>query len=293
MSLDWRNLPALTSLRAFDATARHGGFAGAARSLNVTHAAIAQQVRALEAHLGVSLAVRQGRNVVLTEAGRQLAQTLAESFDAIASGVAQLKDTNANRALRVTTTPFLTERMIMPRLAEFWAAHPGAEISLSPTRTYADIIGEGFDLAIRSLMDFQVRGQPGPGIDSEPVSDTTLIGIVSPKLLEEIGPELKDLPWLWHDVMDLKIEIMARCGIPVETVQQVRVGSANLLLEAVRQGLGATIFNEFIARNEIKAGGIVELPLPRPSMITYHALTPRGPKHPLARPFVDWVRTLF
>ncbi|MEO1795627.1 MAG: LysR substrate-binding domain-containing protein [Pseudomonadota bacterium] len=293
MSLDWRDLPPLTSLRAFDATARHGGFAGAARSLNVTHAAIAQQVRALEAHLGVSLAVRQGRSVQLTEAGQTLARTLGEGFDTIAGGVAHVKDTNAHRALRVTTTPFLTERVIMPKLAEFWAAHPGAEISLSPTRTYADIVGEGFDLAIRSLTDYQDRGQPGRDVDSEVVSDSTLIGIVSPALLDRLGPDVKDLPWLWHDVMDLKIEIMARCGIPVDTVEQVRVGSANLLLEAVRQGLGATIFNEPIARDEIRAGGIVELPLPRPSHITYHALTPKGQKHPLVTPFVSWVRSLF
>ncbi|MCH2078276.1 MAG: LysR substrate-binding domain-containing protein [Rhodobacteraceae bacterium] len=293
MTLDWRNLPPLTALRAFDATARHGGFAEAARSLNVTHAAVAQQVRGLEAHLGLSLAVRQGRNVVFTDASQQLARTLGESFHGIALGVEKRKDANANRALRVTTTPFLTERLIMPRLAEFWAAHPGAEISISRTRTYADIIGEGFDLAIRSLIDFQVRGQPGPGIDREPVSDSTLTGIVAPSLLAKTGPDVKDLPWVRHDVMDPKAEIMSRCGIPVDTVKQVRVGSTNLLLEAVRQGLGATIFNEPIARDEIKARGIVELPLPRPSHITYHALTPKGQKHPLVRPFVDWVRSLF
>jgi LysR family glycine cleavage system transcriptional activator len=93
MSVDWRDIPSLASLRAFDATARHGGFAGAARSLNVTHAAIAQQVRALEADLGMSLAVRQGRNVVLTEAGLQLARSLGEGFDTIAGGIAHLRET--------------------------------------------------------------------------------------------------------------------------------------------------------------------------------------------------------
>ena len=51
--IDWRKMPALTSLRAFAATAREGGFSAAARRLNVTHAAIAQQVRALESDLEV------------------------------------------------------------------------------------------------------------------------------------------------------------------------------------------------------------------------------------------------
>ena len=49
---NWSSLPALSALRALDATARYGGFSGAARSLNVTPAAVAQQVRSLEADLG-------------------------------------------------------------------------------------------------------------------------------------------------------------------------------------------------------------------------------------------------
>ena len=56
-----------------EATATEGSFAGAARALNVTHAAVAQQVRSLEAHLGVRLTARQGRGIVLTPAGEELA----------------------------------------------------------------------------------------------------------------------------------------------------------------------------------------------------------------------------
>ncbi|WP_298987210.1 LysR substrate-binding domain-containing protein [uncultured Roseibium sp.] len=292
MLIDWRNLPPLAALRAFDATARHGGFAGAARSLNVTHAAIAQHVRGLEAHLGVSLAVRQGRKVVLTQSGKQLAHALEDGFDMISSGIARLKEAHANRALRVTTTPFLTERVIMPKLSEFWVAHPGAEISMSPTREYVDVVGEGFDLAVRALLPGQTVGLPGSGLNCETIKETTLIGITSPKLLADYGPEPANLPWLWHDVMDVKLEMMRRFGLPIEQLKRVPIGSANLLLEAVRQGLGVTIFNEAIARDEIETGGIVEMPLPQLVKVGYHALTPKGPEHPLVRPFVAWVRTL-
>ena len=48
---DWRSLPSLTALRAFAATAELRNFSQAARALNVTHAAVAQQVRALEERL--------------------------------------------------------------------------------------------------------------------------------------------------------------------------------------------------------------------------------------------------
>ena len=58
MTTDWRSLPPLTSLRAFAAVAELGGFSQAARALNVTHAAVAQQVRAFEAHLDMAAAWR-------------------------------------------------------------------------------------------------------------------------------------------------------------------------------------------------------------------------------------------
>ncbi len=80
MTVDWRHMPPLTALRALEAVARLGGFSAAARALNVTHAAVAQQVRGLETELGVALLRREGRAVVLTAEGARLAAALAEGF---------------------------------------------------------------------------------------------------------------------------------------------------------------------------------------------------------------------
>jgi DNA-binding transcriptional LysR family regulator len=110
MLFDWRSLPSLTALRAFEATARVGSFAGAARALNVTHAAVAQQVRALEQELGVSLARRQGRQVVLTGAGQRLARTLTAAFTAISDEIIQTRADASSRGLRVTCSPFMAHR---------------------------------------------------------------------------------------------------------------------------------------------------------------------------------------
>ena len=67
--IDWCKMPALTALRAFTVTAREGGFSAAARRLNVTHAAVQQQVRALEADLKCALVWREGRLLHLTPEG--------------------------------------------------------------------------------------------------------------------------------------------------------------------------------------------------------------------------------
>lgn len=291
MLFDWRKMPSLAALRAFDATARHGGFAGAARSLNVTHAAIAQHVRALEAEFGTALATRQGRHVQLTAEGEQLARALSHGFGEIFSAVDATRSNALARGLRVTTTPFLTERLIMPRLADFWASHPGAEISLFPTRDFVDILTDRFDLAIRAMMDSSVRDWPGT--ERVEIARVTLIAIAAPQMLADRSSDAQSLPWLWHDGMEPKINLMRSCGLAIDGIDWVRIGSANLLLEAVRQGMGVTLFNESIAREEIAAGGLVQVKLPEKAEMSYYGVFPKGPKHPLLLPFTEWVKTLF
>ena len=83
MAIDWRSFPSLTSLRAFEAAARSCSFSVAARALNVTHAAVAQQVRALESELGRELLYREGRGLALTAEGARLLAALSEGFRTI------------------------------------------------------------------------------------------------------------------------------------------------------------------------------------------------------------------
>ncbi len=291
MSIDWSRLPSLSALRAFDATARHNGFAGAARSLNVTHAAIAQQVRGLEKELGIRLAVRTGRSVTLTETGVQLAQALNEGFSTIDQGLARIRDTQDRRGLRISTTPLMIDRIIVPRLSEFWVKYPNVEIALSPSRDYVDIVEEGYDLAIRAVPATEPADWPGMSVHR--VATVPVIVIAAPTLLAERGSDLQDLPWIWHDSMGMKLMILRDIGLDPDTLTQVRIGSPNLQLEAVKQGIGVALFNERIARPEIESGDIVEVATPNPNRVSYVAVIPNGPRHRLVDPFVDWVETLF
>ena len=82
-----RRLPPLNALRAFEAAARRGGFAKAAGELAVTPAAVSQQVRLLEAELGVGLFRRLPRGLELTPAGRSALPELGEAFARLARAV--------------------------------------------------------------------------------------------------------------------------------------------------------------------------------------------------------------
>ena len=76
-------LPPLNALRAFEAAARHMSFSDAAGELNVTPAALSQQIKNLEAHLGAEVFRRLNRKVELTEFGRMLVPGVSAGFDAL------------------------------------------------------------------------------------------------------------------------------------------------------------------------------------------------------------------
>ena len=67
-----RRLPSLNALKAFEATARHESFTKAAHELCVTQGAVSQQVKGLEAELGVRLFRRERQRLVITDAGRPI-----------------------------------------------------------------------------------------------------------------------------------------------------------------------------------------------------------------------------
>jgi LysR family glycine cleavage system transcriptional activator len=88
-------LPPLNALRAFEAAARHLSFKLAAHELHVTPAAVGQQVKALEARLGVRLFERLHKQLILTAAGQVYLPGISDGFRRIADATARLKPAGA------------------------------------------------------------------------------------------------------------------------------------------------------------------------------------------------------
>jgi LysR family glycine cleavage system transcriptional activator len=274
-------------LRAFDATARQGSFAEAGRSLNVTHAAVAQAVRGLEAELGVQLVLRAGRTVSLTEAGANLAQSLNAGFGAMVEGIAALRQREARRVLRVATTTFIAEACILPRLAEFWALHPGVEVAMTPSPVSVDLEREGFDMAIRVLED---GWQEPEGLEIRPLVRSPLLATCAPMLA---GRDPLDLPWPDGSCAAWDREQLRKAGIEPDRLQKVQFGSPHLEMSAARQGLMAMLAPEVICRTDLEAGRLVVLPIPGLPFVNYVAVMPRRPRRPAVDRFADWLSTIF
>ena len=285
----WRDLPSLSSLRAFDATARSGSFAEAGRALNVTHAAVTQAVRGLEAELGVALVRRAGRTVGLTDAGERLARALDEGFGTVAAGIAALRDAEARRVVRVTTTTFIAETHIMPRLPDFWAQHPGIEVALSPNPSKEDFAKGGFDMAVRALAD---GWEAGPDEEIRPLCRSRVLAVCAPALAAS-GLDPQDMPWVIGADSSWELAEVARTGLDVSRLKLVGLGSPHLEMSACRQGLGAGTATEIICRADLEAGRLVVLPLQGLPEVTYAAVLPTGPRRAAVEAFAGWLKTIF
>jgi DNA-binding transcriptional LysR family regulator len=143
-------------LRAFVAVARCGGFSAAARELEQAQSAVSQAVASLEAELGESLFVRDGRRVRLSEAGALLLPRAERAFAEIAAGLDELA---ARRGLsvgtvRLGTSDTLATYVLPPVFAAFRRRHPGIELRLDnrPSPVVAGRVGDGaLDLGIVTL----------------------------------------------------------------------------------------------------------------------------------------------
>jgi LysR family glycine cleavage system transcriptional activator len=285
----WRNLPSLSLLRAFDATAKAGSFAEAGRALNVTHAAVTQAVRALEAELGVQLVRRAGRTVALTEAGAALAVRLDTGFGALADGIAALHQREARRVVRVATTTFIAETHVMPRLPEFWARHPGIEVAMSPSPALADFARDGFDMAIRALADGWTAR---PGEEIRPLCRSAILAVASPALAAS-GLHPQDLPWVVGADSHWELAQLGHAGIDLDRLNRMHLGSPHLEMSAVRQGLGAGLATDIICRADLEDGRLVVLPVTGLPSVTYAVVLPAGPRRAAVDRFADWLATIF
>jgi len=141
-------LPPLNALRAFEAAARLGSFSRAAEEIGVTQGAIAQQVRHLEAFLGLTLFRRLPQGVALTEAAQDARPRLSAAFDALALTVQELKASHAGRALAIAALPCIAQLWLSPRLPALQRAFPGLAVSISAMEEPPAARHENFDLAL-------------------------------------------------------------------------------------------------------------------------------------------------
>lgn len=281
----WKTLPPLAALRAFAAWSDTGSMTVAGRRLNVSHAAISQQVRALEGHLGLALVDRSTAPPRLTADGVRLADALRAGFGGMARTIAELTGADAGRPLQITTSPSFAGAWLLPRLPLFRALHPEISLMLDPATELRALTSGGIDLAIRYGL-----GQ-WPGVEVQLLMPTPLAIVAAPHLVQGVGrgdlAALTRLPWIEEPGTDDRCALFGSHGLTVEGGGMVSL-PGNLMIEAARGGQGIAIISRLLVQGDLEAGRL-RLLHQIDNGKGYWLVRRSGPLRPEARAFTRWI----
>ncbi|MEH3122174.1 MAG: LysR family transcriptional regulator [Sphingomonas phyllosphaerae] len=238
----------LNGLRVLDAAARHLSFTRAADELAVTPAAVGQQIRALEDTLGVVLFRRTTKGLELTPEGEAGLAPLRQAFLEFEEAVRAMQAGQSSKSLTIAAPRDVTEKWLLPRLAEIAAADPDLRFVL----VAAD---EGMDFTEANL-DLAIRWGEGPGThEGEAIESEGLVTVAR-------AEGAADTVILWP-------------GAPEpDSAGQVRVGDAGLAIDAAAAGLGRATVPEMLAARDIAAGRVVVVGEAQPSRMGYWLVAP-------------------
>lgn len=285
--MDWRHIPSLHALRAFEATSRLLSFSKAASELNVTHAAIAQHVRALEAEFGQSLVFRQGRGLALTDEGSAFAQTLRTGFMEIEAAVDALRTRSDLRPLNISITPAFAGQWLMPRIGGFWQKHPDVNLNVNPSVRLVDLVQERYDMAIR-----YGKGD-WPGLDAQRLLHGDFCVVARPDLVAgrkvNCIEDVQDIPWLLEGSMMERKRLLESSGVDFTKVPVKIFNTNELVMSAVHAGLGMTLQTGALVRTQIADGTLVNVCDLAQDDLHYYIVTPKNRNHKDLAVFTKWL----
>jgi LysR family transcriptional regulator, glycine cleavage system transcriptional activator len=270
-----RRLPQLTALRAFEAAARHLSFARAAEELHVTPAAISQQIKHLEAYLGVSL-FRRGRRLSLSDSAREALPLLSEGFDFLERAVSRLHAGYDDGPLVVSAPPTFASRWLMSRLDDFHTAYPDIDLHLHASRRLVDFAVEEVDVAVR------FGPGPYPGLHADRLMAEAIVPVAAPALAAKISTPadlirhtlLNDDARAWDPTFPDWDTWLSSLGV-AGALRIRRFSDSNLVIEAATQGLGVALMWHSLVADELRSGRLQRLfDSILPTVHGYHLVVP-------------------
>jgi LysR family transcriptional regulator, glycine cleavage system transcriptional activator len=286
-----RQLPPMSTLRSFEAAARHLSFTKAAAELLVTHGAVSRAIRTLEDRLQVKLFKRNIRAVVLTPAGDSYFVVVRDLLDRLSAATVTLMDQQTSGVINVSTIDSFGAKWLVPRLFRFSQKHRDIDIRLSSSSQLANFESDGIDLVIRFG-----RGNY-PGLQSELLVQENLTPVCSPKLMAG--------PYPPRTLADLKHHTLIHDEFPIDWVgwlkfagasdidarRGIRFQSSVHAVQAAVQGDGIVLGRSALVSDDLKAGRLIQpfnvvLPI---DLAYYVVYPPSSIARPKVKAFRDWL----
>ena len=293
------NLP-YTSLRAFEAAARHSSFSTAAEELGVSQSAISQHVKALEEWLGHELMTRGARRSQPNRDGAQLARAIGEGLGRISEVCETIRDKRRNdNTIVISCLPGFAFVWLFPRLLHFDLAHPHLTISITTDTGLGGFAGAEADIGIR-----YGHGN-NPGFTVEPLMGEDLFPVCAPALMagehplhrisdlahhtrlrDEFAPFTRNPPswefWARENGIDLPQPARTRS-----------FGQSNMVIQAAIEGVGVALGRGPLVTNALQDGRLVR-PFPQTARshlkywLVYAESQGNTEKNRL---FIDWIKS--
>ena len=279
----------LESMEVFVRAVDLGSFAATAAALDLSGPMVGKHVRFLEERLGMRLINRTTRRQSLTDFGRayyercRIVLAEAEAADALAAD--QLAEPRGK--LRVTMPAHFGRHCVTPILLELARRHPTLELDLSLSDRFADLVEDGFDLAIRTgTLDDRA------GIIARRVARQRMVVCASPAYVERFGRplHLEDIanhqailyrrlgqmlqPWLFPRD-DGSVAEIAPAG-------RLRLDDLDAIADAATAGMGLAWLPYWLVRQRVESGALIRLLPDRPDYLyDCHTLWLQTPHLPL------------
>lgn len=259
-----RRLPDFEGLAIFAKVAQLHSFAAAAAELNLSKGTVSKAISRLESRLKVRLFNRTSRRLALTDAGTQLANRAA---DLVADGEAAedsvLGQAAAPRGpIRLAAPVSFGVLYIAPLLPEFFARYPEISIDLQMNDSITDLIGEGFDAAVR------IASLPDSSLIARTLFPMPRFLVGAPSYFQKHGKPRHPLQLAEHQcVAHVRGTVSEPWHFTNKAGETASIRPAGLLrtnngdaqLPTLRAGLALGILPEFFIRDDLAAGTLERL----------------------------------
>lgn len=293
-------LSRIKAIQAFESAARNGSFVVAAAELNVTAAAVGQQVRSLEAWLGMPLFHRLGtgsKRLIVNDDAQAALQDFRDGLSRIDVGIRKLKERKNLTAVTVTASQAFVAKWLLPKLEHFTSANKGIDIRLDVTDRLVDITHGEADIGIRC--------GPGnwTGLSSTLLMPEEVFPVCSPVHARKIKRAeharlITSLP-LIHDASMRVMEAfpswrdwLKHAGIDIPADRGLKINASAAVIQAAIEGQGIALARRGLVADDIKNGRLLRL-LPEityPVKWAYYVVyTTSTINKPSVRKFHDWL----
>ncbi len=298
----------LNALNAFEVAARHESFSKAAEELNVTPAAVSQQIRMLEELLGVQLFHRLNRGLALTGAGKSGLSKLQHGFKSVNEAVQQIRAEPSMESLNIWMAPSFASKWLMPRMHRFVESHPAIDLRISASVDLVDTSASSPSLSEDILhkhdIDLAIRFGSGnyPGCRVERLMNVTSLPMCSPSLLKDSSrplncPEDLSEHALLHDETPYEGRpewshwLDAVGAKSVDGTRGLRFNRVSLALAAAVEAQGVVLSLEQLAADDLEKGRLV-IPFEHRVQLAhaYHVISLENtPDDERVRIFKEWL----